>query len=227
MAVLSTCPLFRDLAPEDRCKLEACFQLRTATRGELFFKQEALATGLHVLSRGAVKLSRTDRDGRQLLVRVAIPPEPFGMVAAATNRTDYSAEAMTDSEALVLRADEFLGAIADHPTVAQNAFRLMASRLADMRERLDDLGARHISRSVARALLRGISPTQRSVLPYDPITLALSHQDLADIVGASLYTVSRILSSWKRLGIVDVRRGRVVVQYVEGLAAMAAAGRER
>ncbi len=62
---------------------------------------------------------------------------------------------------------------------------------------------------------------QRRARAQHPVTLALSHQDLGEIVGASLYTVSRVLSEWKRLGIVDVKRGRVVVQRAEDLAAAA------
>jgi CRP/FNR family transcriptional regulator, nitrogen oxide reductase regulator len=225
-AVLSACKLFSDLGPADRRRLEPAFHVRTAKRGCFFFEQGSPARDLHVLGRGVVKLTRVGRDGRQILLRLVTPPEPFGTVGALTNRTGYAAEAMTDSEALFLRADAFLDIIARHPAVARSALRFLASQLADARERLDDLGARQVSQRVARALLRGIPPTQRRREPSLAITVSLSHQDLADIVGASLYTVSRVLSSWKHLGLVNVKRGRVVVHHLDTLAEMVDAGQE-
>ena len=80
---------------------------------------------------------------------------------------------------------------------------------------------RHVTQRVTRAVLRSVRPAQWRARDQHPITLTLSHQDLADIVGASLYTVSRVLSDWKRAGIVGVRRGRVIVYRAENLVAFA------
>lgn len=164
---------------------------------------------------------RVNRDGHQVTVRLVTRPDAFGHVAALTKRFCYSAQALTDTEALMLDAVTFLDVVASYPRVAQNVARSLANWLADSWERLDDLGVRLVDQRVARALLRCIAPMQSSARDEKSITLVLTHQELADIVGASVFTVSRVLSAWKSSGIVNVKRGRLVVQRPEALAAIA------
>jgi CRP-like cAMP-binding protein len=221
---LSACDLFRDVAPRDLGVLQELTRVRSVARGGFYFDQGAPAPAVFILTQGAVKLSRVDHEGRQVILRVVTPPEPFGIVPVLSVRSSHSAQALTDSQALMWDQATFFRVIADHPLVTRNTLRLLATWLGETWERLDDLGTRHVARRVARALLRFIPPAERRVRAPGPTTLALSHQDLADIVGASLYTVSRVLSEWKRVGIVDVKRGRVILHRPEDLAALAEGG---
>lgn len=219
--LLSECALFRDVTPRDLRVLEAGVHVRSIARGGFYFEQGASPSALYILTRGTIKLGRVDREGRQVILRMLTPPDPFGYDAVLSGSSSYSAQALTDGQALTWDSSTFLRVIANHPTVHRNTLRLLASWLLETWERLDDLGARHVAQRVARALLRSIPPAQRRARAKHPVTLALSHQDLGEIVGASLYTVSRVLSEWKRSGIVDVKRGRVVVHRAEDLAAAA------
>ncbi len=219
--LLSECPLFCDVAPRDLYLLQTLVRARSIARGGFYFEQGAPPAAIYVLTQGSIKLGRVDREGRQVTLRLVTSPEAFGYDAVLSGSGSYSAQALTDSHALMWDAATFLRVIADHPTVERNTVRLLASWLRETWERLDDLPARHVAQRVARALLRSIPPGQRKALAQRPVTLALSHQDLGEIVGASLYTVSRVLSKWKRLGIVDVKRSRVVVHRADDLAAAA------
>ncbi len=218
---LSECALFRDVTPRDLYPLQALVRVRSIARGGFYFRQGAPPAAIYILTQGAIKLGRVDREGRQVILRMVTPPEPFGYDAVLSGSGSYSAQALTDSHALMWDAATFLRVIADHRTVERNTVRLMASWLRETWERLDDLAARHVAQRVARALLRSIPPGQRRARAQRPVTLALSHQDLGEIVGASLYTVSRVLGEWKRLGIVDVKRNCVVVHRAEDLEAAA------
>jgi CRP/FNR family transcriptional regulator, nitrogen oxide reductase regulator len=221
---LSECALFRDVTPRDLRLLEEGIRVRSVTRRGFYFEQGASPSAIYILTRGTIKLGRVDREGRQVVLRMVTPPEPFGYDAVFSACSSYSAQALTDSQALMWDSSTFLRIIADHPTIDRNTLRLLASWLRETWERLDDLSARHVAQRVARALLRSIPPAQRRARAELPVTLALSHQDLGEIVGASLYTVSRVLSGWKHLGIVDVKRGRVVIHRADDLAAAAEGG---
>lgn len=219
--LLSECALFRDVAAHDLRMLEGLARVRSVARGRFYFEQGAPPAAVYILTEGAVKIGRVDREGRQVILRFVTPPQPFGCTAVLSGGSSDSAQALTDSQALMCDAAAFLRVIADHPTVARNTVRLLATWLRETRERLEDLGARHVAQRVARALLRSIPSAQRRAGAHHPITLTLSHQDLAEIVGSSLYTVSRVLSEWKRVGLVDVKRGRVVVHRADDLAVVA------
>jgi CRP-like cAMP-binding protein len=208
------------VTPRDLQQIEALVRVRSVARGGFFFQQGALPDAIYILTQGVAKIGRVDHKGRQVILRIVTPPEPFGCVAAIGGGGSDFAQALTDCQALRLDTATFLRVIQD-PTVAQNALRLLAAWLRDARERLQDLGARHVTQRLARALLRAIPPAQWGTLGQPAITLVLSHQNLAEIVGASLYTVSRVLSEWKRVGIVDVKRGRVVVRRAEELMGLA------
>jgi CRP-like cAMP-binding protein len=225
-AVLSACCLFQDLSLREVAALHALFRVHFVPRGGLFFEQDSPAAHVCVVSHGSVKLVRTDRDGRQVILRTITRPEAFGTVAALTGRTNiYSAQALTGTEVLTLDTATFLQLMTSCPQMAQNVSRVLATWVADSWVRLDDLSVRRqVGQRVARALIRNITSTQCCASSEHPITVALTEQDLADIVGASRYSVSRALSALERMGIVDVKRGYVVVQSAEGLATVAELG---
>ena len=87
----------------------------------------------------------------------------------------------------------------------------MARHVEGSWDRLQDLTTGRVEWRIARALLRLAHLTARTPDAGSAITLEMREQDLAELVGSTAYTVSRILSAWKRAGIVDVRREHVLL----------------
>ncbi len=105
--------------------------------------------------------------------------------------------------------------------MAVNAVRFVATQLHDLQVRYRQLATEKVERRVARALLRLVQHAGRKVDDGVLIDLPLSREDLAQMTGTTLYTVSRILSRWESEGILDVGRQRVVVRRPHGLVAAA------
>lgn len=220
--LLHRAPLFAGLALANLQVIARASGRRQALRGAAFFRQGEPATQIHVLVRGRVKLTRVDPEGREVLVRFVGPAEMFGGIAALGDSTyPVSAEAVTSSETLAWHGETMTQLMRRFPEVALNAMRLMAGRIQELQTRLAELVAQRVEQRVARALLRLAQQAGRRVEEGVLIDLPLSRQDLAELTGTTLYTVSRILSRWESQGFVASSRERVVIRIPHALVTLA------
>jgi CRP/FNR family transcriptional regulator, nitrogen oxide reductase regulator len=189
---------------------------------------------VYVLHLGRVKLTQSTPEGQQVLLRFIGPGEMFGPTAVLQGQPyPVSAQAVRWCQALVWKGKTMASLMEDHPRIALNALRDLTARLQELRERYRELATERVERRVAQAILRLAAQagwrTEDGVL----IDMPLSRQDLAEMTGTTLYTVSRILTGWQRDGLLELGRQRVAIIDSQGLIALAAdlrragAGRSR
>lgn len=207
--------------------LEAIDQLSIPRRVEqdsFFFQQEDPATHLYVLTGGRVKLSQVTVDGQQVTLRMIVPPMMFGAVAMLGKDSQgegypASAQALEDSTALAWQAKDFHRLAEKDATLALNMMSLMSVYVQEMQARFRELATERVEQRLARALLR--LTAQGGKKTGAGIELALSRQDLAEMTGTTLYTVSRSLSQWERMGVLALGRERVTILQPHGLVRIA------
>ena len=108
-----------------------------------------------------------------------------------------------------------------HSSIAMNAVRLLGARYLDMQVRLRELSTEKVERRLAHTILRLAQQAGRRTARGIEIAFPLSRQDLAEMSGTTLHTVSRTLSAWEERGIVDCGRRRIIVarsQLLESIA---------
>jgi CRP-like cAMP-binding protein len=108
-----------------------------------------------------------------------------------------------------------------HPEIALNAFRIVERRLREMECRLRELSNEAVDQRIAHALLRLVRKVGRQVAHGVEVPFPLSRQDLADMSGTTLHTVSRTLGVWESQGLVKRGRRRVTIVEASSLAAIA------
>jgi CRP-like cAMP-binding protein len=135
----------------------------------------------------------------------------MGIIVVLSN-TIYplSAEVVADCLALRWNYDATIRLMERFPVLALNGLRLVADRFQDLQDRYRELATERVERRVARALLRLVRQTGRRSEGGVLIDLPLTRQDLGEMTGPTLYTVSRILSSWEQQGIIKADR-RIIV----------------
>ena len=214
--------LFRGLDAAARDEVIAAATRMRRRRRESFFRQGAAARAFYVLQEGSVKLTQLTRDGQIVLLRVIVPGEAFGGVAAFSDRTyPASAEAAEDSFALVWNGRKIDLLLRRHPQLAINFIEFLAERLHDMQARYEDLATQQVEQRLARAVLRLVRRAGRRVDGGVLIDVRLSRQDLAEMTGTSMFTVSRILKRWQETGLIKSRRQRILVSHPHGLVSIA------
>lgn len=219
---LAGCGLFRGLSSEALRDVRRAARTWTAARGETCFLQGSRGEAIYALTSGMIKLVRTDADGRQVILHVVESPECFGYVGMFDGGIHrVSAEAVRDSRALVWDLETVRRLMTVHPTIVDNGFRLLATRVDQNWERFHDLVTARIEQRIARTLLELVRRRPEHDRGEPANTVGLLHQDLADLIGTNMYTVSRILCRWKRLRVIDTLRGRVIIRSLPRLAQVA------
>jgi CRP-like cAMP-binding protein len=214
--------LLNGLSDQDLSLVFAAARRIKVREGEYFFMQGDPTRMMYVLVQGRVKLNQITPDGQQVLLRIITPPALFGAVAI-TQRPVYpvSALAAEDSSAVGWIKEDLMKIVATIPQLALNALNFMAAQITDFQDQFRQLATERVERRLARVLLRLAGQTGKRVEEGVLIGLPLTRADLAEMIGATLYTVSRILSQWESQGLVVCGRERVVVRYPHGLVSIA------
>jgi CRP-like cAMP-binding protein len=195
---------------------------RRVEEGSYFFMQGDPATYLYVMTSGKAKLLQISPNGQQVNLRTLHPWQMFGAVGAVREERTYPAcaQALEDSTAIAIAASFMHQMMETRPYLSFDLMQLMTGYIQEMQERYRELATERVEQRVARALLRLIS--QMGVKNASgAIELTFSRQDLAEMSGTTLFTVSRTLSDWERRGLVQTGRERVAVINPHGLVQIA------
>ncbi len=215
-------PLFAGLAAKDAQPIAAAAHSKRIATGEFFFMQGDPADRIYLLVEGRVKLTQSAADGQQALLRVIGSGTLFGAVALASGG-DYpvSAQAAEEAQAVYWTPLELMELVKKTPELAINALKLMADQVQEFQERYLQLATERVERRLARTLLRLAAQTGKKTDAGVLIDLPLTRQDLAEMSGTTLFSVSRILNQWEEQGLVAVGRTKVVVVFPHGLVRIA------
>jgi len=195
---------------------------RRVPKGSIVFKQGDPAATCHALIDGRIKIQQTSPEGSQVVVQFVGPGEMYGTLAMFL-RSGYPGDALavTDSVEAVWSAEAMRALMLAHPQISLNTLGMLGNRLEDLQNRLRELSTQRVERRVANALLRLARQAGRKVEAGVEIDFPLTRQDLAEMTGTTLHTVSRILSAWEAQGIVEGGRQHVVVAKPDALVAVA------
>lgn len=197
-------------------------QTHRVPKGTVVFKQGDRADTCHALIDGRIKIQQSGPDGGQVVVQFVGPGEMFGTLAIFL-RGGYpgDAVAVTDSVQVVWSADAMKALMLAHPQMALNTLGMLGGRLEDLQSRVRELSTQRVERRLAHTLLRLARQAGKEVSEGVEIDFPLTRQDLAEMTGTTLHTVSRILSAWETRGIVAGGRSLVVVSRPADLVTIA------
>lgn len=196
-------------------------QARRVPKGSTVFKQGDIATTCHALIDGRIKIQQASPDGQQVVVQFVGPGEMYGTLAMFLSGYPGDALAVTDSVELVWSVDTMKALMLAHPLIAMNTLAMLGDRLEDLQTRVRQLSTQRVERRVAYALLRLARQAGREVATGVEISFPLTRQDLAEMTGTTLHTVSRILSAWETAGLTAGGRQQIVVVKPDTLVAIA------
>ena len=206
-------PLFErmDSAALDQILAQASSQRYEA--GEAVFEQGATADRFFVLLHGRLRVTQVTAEGRQVVVRIVSPGDIFG-IAKVLQRVDYpgTATAVLESVALVWPMSAWCSIVSQHPTFAVNAMRVVGDRLQEAQSRIREISTEAVERRVGHAVLRLAGQSGYAEADGVRIDFPISKQDIAEMTGTTMYSVSRILKAWEDAGIVSGGRQKLMVK---------------
>lgn len=219
---LSATALFRDLGAEGLAQVRAAVHRFTMKAGETLFRQGSAAERMVIPLSGRVKLVQAADDGQHVVLRIVEPGEPLALISVLQGSVyPASAEAMEPGVGVRISGAAMRALIEREPRIARNALPLLLGRLHEVQERYRELATERVERRIARVLLRLVRQSGEKVEGGVRIGMALTRQELAEMSGTTLYTVSRVLSGWEHEGLIASRRKHVVILRPHGLVAIA------
>ena len=215
-------PLFEGLSLDTLAQIVSLSYPKQANAGDFFFNEGDQADEFFVLTAGRVKLTQLTPDGQQIVLRLIGPGDAFGGVGAFGDPTyPISAEAVETASALAWNSATMRQLLETQNQMALNALRFVANRYHDLQRRYRQAMTERVERRVARALLRLVHEAGRRVDKGVEIDFPISRQDIAEMTGTTLFTVSRLLSAWEERGIVKSGRQQIVLTKPHALVAIA------
>ena len=222
ISYLGLVDLFRKIDPQDLNRIIGDSYIASYHPGETLFYQDDLADVFYVLLEGRIKLSQFTVEGNQVTLHYLQPGEAFGIIAVLRG-IDYpvTAEAMEDCQCIAWRAENMKRWIITYPQIALNSIRILSGFILDFQDRIRELSTERVERRIARSLLRLASHGGRKTDAGISLVMKLTRQDIADMSGTTLYTVSRTLSKWESMGLVDCQTSVIVLKQPHALTDIA------
>lgn len=184
----------------------------------VLFQAGQPARVVHVLVSGVAQLVQSTPRGSRVVVKYVGPGEVFGSPALFDKFYPVDAVAITECEQLQWPAPELRAIVDRYPQVALNMIRDLEMRLREMEDRVRDLSGEPVEHRLVHAVLKLVERFGRPVPEGVEIPFPISRQDLADLIGSTLPTVSRTLRNWEAQRQIKRYRLRLVIADVEAVA---------
>jgi CRP-like cAMP-binding protein len=215
--------LFQDIRPAVFERVLAIGVLRSIEEGGFFFMQGDPASHAYVLVEGRVKMIQITPGGNQITLRIMTPGQTFGGIALLKPEAGYpvTAQCMENSRAMAWNTAQLRELALIEPSISLNTMQLMHGYITELQEREQALVTERVDRRIARVLLKLAAQSGKKVEEGVLIDLPLTRQDVAEMSGTTLYTVSRTLNEWERDGLLMIGREMVVIREPHGLVRLA------
>jgi CRP/FNR family transcriptional regulator, cyclic AMP receptor protein len=217
-SLLGGVPLFASLSEEALRAVEAVCRRRVFKRGETLFYEEDPGNALYIVQTGQVKIVRLAPDGEERILHLEGPGECLGELSLIDGAPrSAKAVALDRVEALVLYREEFLALVDRHPAVARAVMSGLAGMVRRLSEQVQDLTALDVPGRIAKKLLELADSHGQTTPDGVQISLPLTQQELADMIGATRVAVNQALSWFRGQGILTTDRQGITLRQPEKL----------
>jgi CRP/FNR family transcriptional regulator, nitrogen oxide reductase regulator len=220
--LLLSVPLLDGIPEAVAVEVAEAGRIRNLDAGTVIFSEGEPATSFFVVFSGSVKLVQLAEDGDAIVFRLLGYGGAFGTVSLlGSNSYPVSAVAVTSASIVQWPAAVMRDFLDQHPRLSLNVLRSVSDRLQALRLQYRQLATEKVERRIARALLTLMQSAGRQVEDGVLLGLPLSREDLAQLTGTTVYTVSRIVSRWEAGGLVRSGRQQLIIRDAETLLSIA------
>ena len=213
-------PLFAGISPVEYDAILAASHPCEFQRGDVFYLESEPVKDVLLLTSGLVKVTKYGLSGTEVILRLSGSGDVLGLenlILDGAHRT--TVQAFRGCQALVWDAPAFRALIDPYPILHRNIARIASGHLLELEERFREMATEKVGPRVARQIVRLLDQIGRQT--DGGIEIGVSREELAQMTGTTLFTVSRLLSAWETLGVVAPRREAVAVFNIDTLHSLA------
>ena len=208
---LGEIPLFADFSPDELAHATALFEEKRYKRGAILFFEEDTGNYMYVVKSGRVKVSRVLPSGKEMILTFHDEGDYFGELSLIDGGTaPATVTAVVPTSILTINHRRFAGLL-KNPKIKEALLRNLCGRLREAWAQVEVLSFHNASARV-RAVLYDLCQSKGiPTIDGTMISLRLTHKQIADLIGISRETATRVLSQLQADGLVRVRARRFVV----------------
>jgi CRP-like cAMP-binding protein len=182
---------------------------------EALYHEGSTPRHIFLVEHGRIKLFRSSEEGRELIVKIAVPGEFIGYMAVINDIPfTTSAVALEDSEVYYVPREDFLRLLHQNPDVSARLLKMLASNVANHEENLVRIAYHSVRKRVAEALL---DLDEKYKVEGNRQPIPLMRQDLAQLIGTAKETLIRTISDFKEEGLVSIKDNAILILNEEKL----------
>ena len=210
LVLMCASALFTGLTERECTEIISRGRARTFARNQLLFVQGQPPNSLILLQSGIVKHTQLSANGEEVLLWMSGTGEALNLQTDPTScHHSCSARAMEQCKALVWDYTRIQAMLLQYPQIGNNISRILAGRLKELEERFREIATEKVATRLALVLLRLLK--QVGKVSPGGTQIFLSREELAQMTGTTLFTISRILSRWAERGFVVPRREAILI----------------
>jgi len=215
--------IFCDLPASALQTLENIKYATAYPQGAVLFVEGQMPRGIYVLCKGTVKLSINSPNGRTMIVKLAEPGDVLGLSATISGKPyEVTAETIDPCQVNFVKRDDFLHFLKDDVEACIKVAEQLSEKYHNACEEVRSLGlSRSAAEKLAKLLLEWSCKNGESAKSEPRLKLRLTHEEIAQMIGTSRETVTRLFAEMKRRQIVQAKGSTLVIRDATALREIA------
>jgi CRP/FNR family transcriptional regulator len=190
--------------------------------GAVLFVEGQLPRGIFVLCKGSAKLSINSPGGKTMIVKLAEPGEVLGLSATMSGKPyEVTAQTIDPCQVNFIKRDDFLKFLKDDVEVCFKVAEQLGEKYHNACKEVRLLGLSHSAAEKLAMLLLDWNSRSGDAKPEPRLTLRLTHEEIAQMIGTSRETVTRLFADLKKQQIVQTKGSTLVIRNTEALREIA------
>ena len=215
-------PLLADISADATQRILKCMELREIRRRQVVYLPGDPGDAVYFVNGGRLKVSKVTRDGKELTLAYRVPGEIFGELCLVEGGPrEEMAEAMENALISVVDRTLFDQILQKEGLISTRLVKVVAQRRREVENKIEQLIFKDVNAKLADLLLRlgdeyGTEDSRGTL-----VSLKITHQEMANLIGSTRETVSLTLSQFKKRGFIHSEGRKVIIADRDGLKALA------
>jgi CRP-like cAMP-binding protein len=206
----------KSLTRDELMRVSACKTGKIYRKGQVIFEEGEILNGVYCVKDGVCKLTKLSENGKDQVVKLVVKGGMLGKRSLVSEqKTNLSAVALNDMEMCFIPKSEIMSDLARNPKFTMDVLREMAEDLKESDESLVNMAQKSVKRRMADILIYAQDNFGNDSEGY--LSIILSREDYASIVGTATESAIRILSQFKKEGLISTSGKRIKIEDVHGL----------
>ena len=209
---------FHGMKEEDIQKILNTSNERLYSRGTIIFSEGQKTDGIYIITEGLIKVYKMSVDGREKTLAILNPGDILGEMALFDhNLRSATAEALEATKVNVIPRQDFERLLEEMPVLATKLIRVLAERLRQADEEIKNLLFLNARSRVILNLVQLAETHMQGKKPGTPMPFRLTHAEMANLVGVSRETVTRVISELQDEGLIRIEKRKLWINDIQKL----------